>query len=59
MSSHGKRAILALAAGLVTFLALAMGKQDVGDEFIYGLVVGAIVWAFSRSAFEAPPRKES
>jgi hypothetical protein len=30
---------------------LAFGKSDVGDEFIYGLIVGAIAWWIARKAF--------
>ncbi|HEX8578878.1 MAG TPA: hypothetical protein VF655_04700 [Allosphingosinicella sp.] len=36
--------IAGVMAGLATFLTLAYGKSDVGDEFIYGLIVGALVW---------------
>ena len=44
--SSAIRIAVALAAGLTTFLVLGAGEPDRGDEFIYGLVVGAIAyWA--------------
>jgi hypothetical protein len=43
--------LVGLVAGLGTFLTLAYGKADVGDEFIYGLIVGAIAWWIARKAF--------
>jgi hypothetical protein len=51
LGRKGIPAFVALVAGLGTFLTLAYGKSDVGDEFIYGLVVGAIAWWIARKAF--------
>ncbi len=47
----------AVATGLGTFLILGAGQPDRGDEFIYGLVVGAIVYWLAGKALS--PRKIS
>ena len=43
-------ALIAILAGLATFLMLGAEQPDRGDEFIYGLVVGAIAFALVRYA---------
>jgi|GEM_PF-5798804 len=42
---------LGIVCGLTTFLVLGAGQADRGDEFIYGLVVGGLVYWASGKAF--------
>jgi hypothetical protein len=43
-------AIAAVATGVTTFLVLGANQPDRGDEFIYGLIVGALTFAIVRYA---------
>jgi hypothetical protein len=58
LSRGAVRGIAALALGLLTFLLLALGADDKGDEFLYGLAVGAIAWWLLGKVLPSAPQKD-